>query len=214
MTDDQARITRRDFLALSAAVGAGAFVGPGDAQGRNTGHKSSGKEKALENLISNPSFEMDSTGGGVPDGWQALELMDQWETAEYLLDDTVARTGRASAKITRGSIYGDCTGVGSWAQRDVVSDGSGRTYALSAYARASEPTIVQLYLYGHDPEWGDDFDGAASEAFQVGPEWQRISHKSSLAPTVKQVHIVLARAVQTFGGDVWFDDVELVEVTE
>ena len=168
----------------------------------------------MENLISNPSFETDSNGDGVPDGWQPMEIMDQWETAEYALDNAVARTGKCSVKIARGSLYGDCTGVGSWAQRDVVSDGSGRTFRLSAYARASEPTIVQLYLYGCDPEWGDDFDNAASEAFEVGTEWQKISHGTSLAPSVREVHVVLARAVQTFGGDVWFDDVELVEVTE
>ena len=210
MADDQARITRRHFLSLSAAVGAGALVASGVAEGQNAVDR---LENASGNLISNASFETDSSGDGVPDGWQPLELMNQWKTVDYALDTTVARTGKASAKITGGKIYGDCTGVGSWAQRDVVSDGSGRTFALSVYARASEPTIVQLYLYGHDPAWGDDFNGAASEAFRVGPEWRKISHENSLAPSVKQVHVVLARAVQTFGGDVWFDDVELVEVT-
>ena len=210
MTDAQARVTRRDFLAMSAVVGAGGLVGLGNAEGREAADKPG---SALGNLISNPGFEMDSDGDGIPDGWQPLELMGQWKTVAYTLDDTVARKGEASAKITRGSIYGDCTGVGSWAQRDVVSHGSGRTFALSAYVRASEPTMVQLYLYGHDPEWGDDFDGAASEPVRVGPEWQRISHRNSLAPSVRQVHVVLARAVQTFGGDVWFDDVELIEVS-
>jgi hypothetical protein len=166
----------------------------------------------IENLVRNPSFEADSNGDGIPDEWAPLELMDQWETVQYLADDTVARTGNASVKITRGSIYGDCTGVGSWTQRNVVHEGAGQTFELSAYARASEPTIVQLYLFGHDPGWGDDFDGAASQAFEVGPEWKSISHSNSLAPTVKQVHVVLARAVQTFGGDVWFDDVQLAEV--
>ena len=167
----------------------------------------------MGNLICNPGFERDSSGDGVPDGWQPLELMDQWETVEYVLDRTVARTGNRAGKITTGKLYGDCTGMGSWTQRDVVSDGAGRTFVLSAYARASEPTVVQLYLYGHDPEWGDDFDDGASEAFEVGPEWQKISHENSMGPSVEQVHVVLARAVQTFGGDVWFDDVELVEVT-
>ena len=168
----------------------------------------------MENLINNPSFETDSNGDGVPDRWQPLELMDQWQTAEYTLDNAVVRTGKCSVKITRGSLYGDCTGVGSWAQRGVVSDGSGRTFELSVYARASEPTTAQLYLYGHDPEWGDDFDGGVSEAFEVGPEWKRISHRNSLAPSIREVHVVLARVVQTFGGDLWFDDVELVEVTK
>lgn len=126
----------------------------------------------------------------------------------------MARTGRCSAKVTRGSIYGDITGVGSWAQRGVVENGGGRTFSLSAWARASERTLVRLYLYGYDLEWGDDFDGAASEAFQVGTEWQEVSHTNNFGPSIEEVHVVLVRTVQTFGGDVWFDDVNLVEVTE
>jgi hypothetical protein len=165
----------------------------------------------MENLVRNAGFETDLDDDGIPDGWEPFDLRSDRRTVEYSRDQEVARTGAHSVKITRGSIYGDVTGVGAWAQRDVVVTGGGRTFTLSAYVRASEPTQVTLYLYGSDPEWGDDFDGAASEVFQVETEWQKVSHTNSFGPAVEGVHVVLARTPQTFGGDVWFDDVELIE---
>ncbi len=213
------RLSRRQFLKATAgmtfAAGAASILEKYTyAKAVESSEKVDQEANTLQNLVKNPSFEIGSNKEGIPDDWQPLDLISDWRTVEYSHDDEVAHTGKYSVKISKGNVYLKITGLGSWAQKGVVENGAGRTFTLSTYIKASELTRVQLYLFGNDPDWGDDFDGAASQVFEVDTNWQKISHTNTFGPSIAAVHIVFVRIVQIGGGDVWFDDVELVELAK
>jgi len=176
------------------------------------------------NLARNPSFELDANNDGLPDGWKPFDLCTPYRTTECALDAHVAHTGQRSAIIAQGNLYLVITGTGGWIQRDLVNRGGGRTFRVSVYARAAKPkksnpyvkrifpTRVRLYLFGEDTVHGPDYTGAASPIFEVGPEWKKLTHTVTFEHNITKVSLILAREAQIGGGDVSFDDVEVVEM--
>ncbi|MDP6778656.1 MAG: hypothetical protein QGI83_18020 [Candidatus Latescibacteria bacterium] len=178
-----------------------------------------------QNLVRNPSFELDANGDGIPDAWQPYRLCTPYGAGECTQDGSISYDGASSGRITQGHIYAAITGSTGWLQQGIVERGGGRTFRVSVYVRAGKPvpsrwdgyvksifpTRVRLYLFGHDPLRGDDYEGAASPIIEVGTEWQEISHTNTFAPPIHSVSVLLAREAQVGGGDVWFDRVEVVE---
>lgn len=178
------------------------------------------------NQVRNPSFELDADGNGIPDGWQPYRLCTPYGAGECTRDRSASYDGMSSARITQGHIYAAITGSTGWLQNGIVDRGGGKTFRVSVYVRAGKPepsqwdgyvktifpTRVRLYLFGHDPVLGDDYEGAASPIYEVGPEWRKISHTNTFGPSIHSVSVLLAREAQVGGGDVWFDRVEVVEV--
>ena len=181
-------------------------------------------QAAAKNLARNPSFELDANKDGAPDEWAPIQLCTPYRTTKCSLDTNVAHAGQRSAMIAQGHLYLIITGTKGWLQRGVVQKGGGRTFRVSVYVRAGKPkknnayvksvfpTRVRLYLFGDDPKRGLDYTGAASPIFDIGPEWQKITHTVTFARAITSVSLILAREAQREGGDVWFDSVEVVEV--
>ncbi len=178
------------------------------------------------NLARNPSFELGEDKDGVPDDWEPFDLCTPHRTTKCSLDARVAHAGERSAKIAQGHLYLVITGTMGWIQRDIVEQGGGKTFRVSAYVRAGKPeknnpyvktffpTRVRLYLFGEDPKRGPDYTGAASLIFAIGQEWQKVTHTVTFAGDIAKVSLILAREAQRGGGDVWFDSVEVVEVKQ
>ncbi|MBI3945903.1 MAG: hypothetical protein HY321_08285 [Armatimonadetes bacterium] len=178
---------------------------------------------AVRNLARNPSFEQEKEG--VVMDWRPIELWTQSRTSRCRRDPRVFHTGQAAGLITQGHVYASVTGTAGWLQEKIVPKGAGRTFQVSVWARAGKPapsrwddyiqevfpTRVRLYLFGEDPKMGADYSGAASPVFEIGPEWRKITHTNAFGPNIGAVSVVLARLAQVGGGDVWFDDVEVVE---
>ena len=180
--------------------------------------------EAGTNLARNPSFELDANKDGAPDAWEPFKLCTPHRTTECTLDPQVAHEGDRSAMVAQGSLYCTITGTMGWLQRGLVDQGGGKTFRVSAYVRAGKPekvsgyiktifpTRVRMYLFGEDPQRGPDYTGAASPIFDIGPDWQRITHTVTFARNLTQVSLILAREAQIGGGHVWFDSVQVVEV--
>ena len=178
------------------------------------------------NLARNPSFELDEDKDGVPDDWEPFDLCTPYRTTKCSLDAQVAHAGERSAMIAQGHLYLVITGTMGWIQRGIVEQGGGKTFRVSAYVRAGKPeknnpyvksffpTRVRLYLFGEDPKRGPDYTGAASPIFDIGQEWQKITHTVTFAGDIAKASLILAREAQRNGGHVWFDGVEVVEVKQ
>lgn len=178
---------------------------------------------AVRNLCRNPGFELDKNQDGMPDDWESVELHAH-RTSQCKHDRQISYAGHCSAMITQGSLYATITGTAGWIQRRMVERGGGKTLRVSVYVRAGEPeqvnryvktifpTRVRLYLFGEDRKTGTDYSGAASPVFEIGPEWQKISHTNTFPRNITAVSLILAREAQVGGGHVWFDNVEVVEV--
>ena len=178
----------------------------------------------VENLARNPSFEQDANKDGLPDGWKPIDLCTPHRTTKCEHDRSMAREGQCSAMIRQGHLYLKITGTAGWIQRGIVDQGGGKTFRVSVHVRARKPeknnpyvktifpTRVRLYLFGEEPKKGSDYTGAASPVFEIGEEWQKISHTNTFAPSIAAMSLILAREAQVGGGDVCFDKVEVVQI--
>lgn len=184
---------------------------------------SGAEPSGAKNLARNPSFEVDEDQNGMPDDWEPFELCTPYRTSKCKYDRLTSYHGEHSAMITQGNLYAAITGTAGWIQRRIVNRGGGKTFRVSVYVRAGKPetanpyvkeifpTRVRLYLFGEDPKRGSDYSGAASPVFEVGEEWQKISHTNTFPRNITAVSLILAREAQVGGGHVWFDHVEVVE---
>lgn len=177
-----------------------------------------------ENLVRNPSFEQDENQDGFPDGWKSIELCTPYRTTKCEHDRSTACEGKCSVTIRQGHLYSNITGTAGWIQRGIVERGGGKTFRVAVHVRARKPeksnayvktifpTRVRLYLFGAEPKTGSDYTGAASPVFEIGEEWQKISHTNTFASNIAAVSLILAREAQVGGGDVCFDSVKVVEI--
>jgi len=163
---------------------------------------------AQENLVRNASFEDDIDKNGVPDHWENVKLLTYGNVA-FTRDAKVARTGKSSLSIPIGPAGNPPVTATGGARQKVTDRGGGKAYEVSVYAKASKPTRVRVFLYGHKPRWGDDCTGAASREVTVGESWTKITHRNTFAPDITRVYVLLVRQLQKNGGAVWFDDVEV-----
>ena len=166
--------------------------------------------KPGENLVTNP--DMEESKQDQPVGWKLFDLFPgtSWWKKQVIYDDTVAHTGKHSLKMESLLLYQKHTYPFAWIQERVVGQGSNEAFKVSAWVKASKPTKVRLCLYGHEPGWGIAASGALSPIFTVGPEWEHISHENAFGPGITDVNLVLIRCLQIEGGEVWFDDVEVM----
>jgi len=164
------------------------------------------------NLVTNPSME--ESEDEQPVGWTPLDLypgIDYWDN-DVAYVTNVARTATHSLNMKGGPVYDQHSQPGAWVQECITDHGSNTSFRSSAWAKADQSTQVRLCLYGHEPGWGTVADGAVSPVFTVGTNWTQISHITSFGPAVSEVSLVLARCAQWQGGEVWFDDVEVMAV--
>jgi len=103
------------------------------------------------------------------------------------------------------------TRSGAWAFDTVNGQGANKTFTVTAWMKATEPTKVRLCLYGHKPGWGREASGALSKIFIADHQWKQITHENTFEEGITRVSLVLIRCPQLEGGEVWFDDIEVVE---
>ncbi|MCX7597463.1 MAG: carbohydrate binding domain-containing protein, partial [Armatimonadetes bacterium] len=153
-----------------------------------------GQDAAHKNLLPNPSFEV-AGDSDLPVGWQ---FHDTGAGAKAVLDDTVARSGRCSIKLTNphGSqphVYGTL-----FSSARVKPN---TTYTFSLYALSDAPGEA---WFGGGLQW--------ERRQAIGPtagRWQRfvLTFRTGSDETVFQARINVDS--QTAG--LWIDDVQLEE---
>jgi hypothetical protein len=163
-----------------------------------------------KNRARNSSFEL--TGGRYAgaDPWQfGSSYYEKQFQGNYVYDDTVARTGKFSIRLPMETWFNPVTRDSWLLQENVVAEPGASTWTLSAYVRASETTKVRLCLFGNEVQWGENDEGGVSPVIEIGPEWQRVSVTRPFRPGISSVGIIIKREHQSFGGDLWVDDVQL-----
>lgn len=191
----------------------------------------SGESKPVgPNLVRNPGFEENAEG--LPAGWEVFDYFPNLPThsGSCSVDSKVAHTGKCSVQIPPVQSYMDKSRANGCFQQ-IADRGGGKTFLVSAWVKASprpplkyesyyrqqemtlsETTRVRIFLYGYRPGGGWEYAGAASPIFQVGTDWQKITHQVIFPPDITKVNLVLMRPFQIGLAQVWFDDVEVREI--
>mgnify|MGYP005847694017 CR=1 FL=1 len=166
------------------------------------------------NLLANGDFESGwGPAAAVPSPWESASSYHFVKfRARCQHDREVAHRGTCSLKILQTNWANEATQDG-WIEQKLTGGGANRTYTLSAWVKASlAPTKVRLCLYGFRPNWGYDYEGGVSPAWDVGTQWQQITWTRTFGPGITDVHVMVKREHQVLGGDLWIDDMRLEEV--
>jgi len=157
---------------------------------------------------------MEESQDDEPVGWTPFDLYPgtDYYVNQVTYDGTNARSGTHSLKVEMDPTYSEHTDPGAWIQEGIVDHASNVVLESSAWVKANEPTKVRLCLYGYEPGWGIEADGAVSPIFTVGTNWTQISHMTTFATSATNVSLLLIRCAQWQGSEVWFDDVEVAAV--
>lgn len=153
------------------------------------------------NILANPGFE--SGSAGKPEGWTT----DGWKPGKFIWDNTVAHSGRYSAKIESTQ-----TNDLRWVQKVNVHPGS--RYKFSAW--------VRTLSVGPSPEASNIGAGLSingtylrSDDLKGTNDWTLLSMDIATGPqdSTLTVELRLGYFGSTTTGTVWFDDasLELVE---
>lgn len=167
-------------------------------------HRAAGQtEGAEQNLVANPSFELAGTDAARPRDWQGNPQV-------YAIDASVAKTGQRSLKYSNADPqrYVLCTQrvplqagwkcrVRAWVKTEaLVGDESGATICL---------------------EWQDErgkwLGGVYPSGIKGTRDWQRIEAITRLPPEAATCNLA-CYVRQGMTGTAWFDDLELVRLTE
>lgn len=172
------------------------------------GDYSSQPKKDIRKLnVFNPSFEVDSNNDKVPDGWGVSGTENRLKAGT---DDKVAHSGTYSVKI-EGTIYPEHCVCCIHLHRFPV-DGS-KKYRFSAWVKAKNSTsdfTVLLLTWLNDSQVG--ISTTESRILPAGTfDWTRIEVMSS--PPSEAKYLQLELHSWNNKGAVWFDDVELAELS-
>jgi hypothetical protein len=145
------------------------------------------------NVLSNPGFEADADGDGLPDGWTT-------SPAGATLDTGMAASGTCSIRTARES----ADSPPAFVRQAYNSVEPGRVYEFSAATRCDS--------FGREfriaVEWwnGETLVSAAELRDQTFEAWQRKRVTATCPPEATRAEVVLELAST---GTVWFDDVAL-----
>ena len=161
-----------------------------------------------QNLVANGSFELDSAGRGVPDGWAAAGADD---VKQRLLTDT-GRDGHRCAKLVCTQMGKDSpAGHAMICQVGQVSVRRGRRYRLTCWAKGEglQGGAIQVALNGTQPWRGVGL----ADSFSVTAQWERFEFlfraTEDLAAKVSRLQFWHHST-----GTLWLDDVVLSESSE
>ncbi|MBI5396329.1 MAG: carbohydrate binding domain-containing protein, partial [Verrucomicrobia bacterium] len=157
------------------------------------------------NLVANGSFELVGAKPGAPDAWAASGSR---EVKQQLTLDT-GRDGRRSAKLECTEFTGEGPAVHAMiCQVGKVSVRHGQWYRLTFWAKqaGAKSRFVEVAL-SNMAGWEN---GGLAEAFNAGPQWQRVE---ILFRATHDVPAATSRLQFWFKGTgtLWLDDVELAE---
>ncbi len=150
--------------------------------------------------------------GGFEDGSDAWRKSVMAGTVALDLDDQVTRSGRVSARLTATALGSDAVAAqmrtAVWARwyQTGVPVRAGATYRLRAWVRTASDFRGTLGLWVTGTTKGT----ASVQALNTGGTWRQVS-LDGIVPAGDQVAVYLN--LRDNLGTVWFDDVELAEVT-
>gem|GEM_PF-5704925 len=159
----------------------------------------------FEDVAVNGSFERDSDGDGVPDGWSVT----QREGATWTIDETVASDGRRSMRL---DIPEPAPDSNSATLRTTISDVvPDSIYCLWSKAKASDIEDVkpQLTMYARD-EAGHSLGGQSDTTWSVS-RWRGFGTCIKTPSETKSITIY-SRIQYPGTGTFWLDDVQLYRV--
>lgn len=170
-----------------------------------------GDLEQLDNLAANPSFEEDRDRDGLPDGWRPSAFDSP---AQLAWDDTVARTGKRSLRISDSFNPEDhrdwkrSTGRWSSARRPVKP---GAPYTLEVWVKTEGVTgTAYAHLAWHDQsKWLSE--DTTERATGTG-DWRKLT-VSGVAPD-KADSLVITFGLSRSKGTAWFDDVKVTGISE
>ncbi len=148
------------------------------------------------NLLTNGGFELAGVGQPAA-GWQ----WDQRNTdATCAPDESVARSGKRSLRITNGTPFGAHVYGMLWRSEPVRLE-PGKPYTLSAWVRSSKPGSIGLLTGG-----GWQFRAYSA---QTGTDWRPLS--VTFVPGPGDADCVVRVTTEHPATDAWIDDVKLEE---
>lgn len=154
------------------------------------------------NLVKNPGFEETTMKPDIPDNW----IIDPWNTGGgrplWKLDTTVTHSGKNSAyiKCPAGSI-------GTWEQE--IKLDPNKTYVLKVWVKAVNAARVDIVCDGATRDGKRPVIRAINVTLTDTFDWTQITlDRIKPNPGTQKV---MATLVNRGPGEVWFDDVELVE---
>ncbi len=151
------------------------------------------------NLLANGGFEEPGTGSPAA-GWQ----WDRRNTdATCTPDESVARSGKRSLRITNNTPFGPHVYGMLWRSEPVRLQ-PGKTYTLSAWVRSSKPGSIGLIT-------GAGWQVRAYSA-QTGSDWRPLS--ATFVPGPSDADCIVRVSTEHPATDAWIDDVKLEEGPE
>lgn len=152
------------------------------------------------NLLVNPGFE--STANGMPAGWDLFVL--PMEGAEGRLDETVARSGAHSVRLSQPQPY-EREPANNWSQA-VWGDIAGKELLVTGHIRTDNATEAALWVQccARKPWRMLHFVSTRSTTPLRGThDWTEVSVR---VPVPKETEYVMLRCVLLGQGTAWFDD--------
>jgi hypothetical protein len=162
-------------------------------------------------LVANAGFEADAGKDGHPDGWGPAMYGGGFDLKR---DDTVAHSGKASARLTGAKEHGDRS---CYAQATPVFAPPSKV-RLSFWYKGTGLSYLIMHLLTpagvQKPGGGIEY-GAITATPPLSDEWQQFSEEIAVPPEAKQAGIMRLDIIlyQKGEGTLWYDDVkvELVE---
>jgi hypothetical protein len=156
---------------------------------------------ASGNLVKNSSFEKDSNGDGLPNGWE--DFSDGTDPKRVC---NQAYAGSCSLKMVGGALHEETT------QFVDVSGLTGDSFTLTIWTKGKNVATggkgyVEVYLVIYNTGGGNDFD-----VFDVptgNSAWTK--HTISVTATAAYDFLAVSIASGDASGKAWFDKVKLVQ---
>ncbi len=162
-------------------------------------------------LVGNPSFEQGPTKDGHPEGWAPAAYGGGFELKR---DDTVAHTGKASARLTGAKEHGDRS---CYVQATPVFAPPAKVRLSFWYKGTGQLALVMHLLTpaGVQKPGGGIGYGEITGTPPLSPEWQQFSQEIAVPPDAKAAGIMRLDIIlyQRGEGTLWYDDVK-VELLE
>ncbi|MBE3583173.1 MAG: carbohydrate binding domain-containing protein [Limnochordaceae bacterium] len=171
--------------------------------------------RAADNLLVNPSFEIDKDANGVPDGWK---VEWQWASApnRVVLDSSVHQEGSRSVRVD----LLDPSVAPPWGGRmyQDVPVTPGATYQFSGWlklqgwqaATQKEGLGFRAWEQYDDGSWNDVPFYLSDELFTGDFDWRQFTTTIEIPSNVKTLRIALWSNPGT--GTAWWDNLELVRI--
>ena len=165
---------------------------------------SCGAAWSLTNTVNNPSFEVDTDGDGIADGWSGEIQVSSGARGSFAIDTEVKRSGKAAQRIDHES------NNTAWVRvsQEPVAAVPSALYRVSCRVRSEGAYQVLLYefLTGSEPYTGHSLgSGGRTDG------WVEVSQIITTSPQAR--HFKLSLIAQG-PGSVWFDDAMIARVDE